>query len=275
MGNSINNIKFLGRKFFGVRNLNVQTYDPDAQAYFNANTAITTTADKNAINTFFLGLKSDGIYTKIKAMYLPIWGSASACKWNLINPLDTDAAFRATFTTGWTYTSTGITPNGTSAYMDCKIKSSDLGFTQSMGFYSGTNNTTVSADMGAYSASEYTYIFTYVNATTHDFRIEDSGLTRLTGAMRTDGFICAGRKNTTSTQGYRQGTEIVTAVTGLSTLGGRNNYIGALNAFNGSNLYSNRQIRFGYFWSGTISATEITNFYNRVQTLMTYFGINV
>jgi hypothetical protein len=250
-------------------------YDTDAQAYFTANSAITNTADKNAINTFYLGIKSDGIYTKIKAMYLPIWGSAAACKWNLVNALDTDAAFRATFTTGWTYASTGITPNGTSAYMDCKIKSSDLGLTQSMGFYSGTNNTTVSADIGAYSASEYTYIFTNSGATTHDFRIEDSGLTRLTGAMRTDGFICSGRKNTTSTQGYRQGTEIITAVTGLSTLGIKANVIGALNGPSGIALYSNRQIRFGYFSSGTISATEMTNFHTRVQTLMTYFGINV
>jgi hypothetical protein len=36
------------------------TYDADALAYFNANTAITSAADKNAINTFYLGLKSDG-----------------------------------------------------------------------------------------------------------------------------------------------------------------------------------------------------------------------
>ena len=270
----INNIKYLGRKFFGVRNLNTtQVYDADAQAYFNANTTITSAADKNAINTFYLGLKSDGIYTKIKAMYLPLWSSASSNKWNLVNPLDTDGAFRATFSTGWTYSSTGITP--TNAYMDCKIKSSDLGTTQSMGFYSGTNNTTVSADMGAYSASEYTYIYTNSSATTHDFRIEDSGLTRLTGAMRTDGFICSGRKNTTSTQGYRNGTEIITAVTTLTTLGTKVNVIGALNGPTGFALYSNRQIRFAYFWSGTISATEMTNFYNRVQTLMTYFGINV
>ena len=47
-------------------------FDADALAYITANTAITSTADKNAINTFYSGLKSDGIYTKIKAMYLPI-----------------------------------------------------------------------------------------------------------------------------------------------------------------------------------------------------------
>jgi hypothetical protein len=53
VSNSINNIKFLGRKFFGVRNLNtVVVYDVDAQNYFNANTAITSAANKNAINSF-------------------------------------------------------------------------------------------------------------------------------------------------------------------------------------------------------------------------------
>ena len=90
------------------------TYDTDALAYFTANTSITSAADKNAINTFYLGLKSDGIYTKMKAMYLPIWGSAASSKWNLIN----NRTFDLSFTTGWTYSSSGITPNGTSAYAD-------------------------------------------------------------------------------------------------------------------------------------------------------------
>ncbi len=79
-------------------------YDTDAQAYFTANTAITSAADKNAINTFYLGLKSDGIYTKIKAMYLPLWSTATNNKWNLVNPLDTNGAFRLTFATGMTFT---------------------------------------------------------------------------------------------------------------------------------------------------------------------------
>ena len=107
MPNNINNIKFLGRKFFGVRNLSTTpTYDADAQAYFNVNTAITSAADKNAINTFYLGLKSDNIYTKIYWMILPIWTTALNSKWNLIN----NRTYDMTFSSGWTYASNGITP---------------------------------------------------------------------------------------------------------------------------------------------------------------------
>lgn len=97
---------------------NAVAYDVDAQAYFTANTAITSTLDKDAINAYFVGLKADGIYTKMKAMYLPIWSSAAANKWNMKSPVDTDAAFRLAFFGGWTHNSNGITGNGTTAYAD-------------------------------------------------------------------------------------------------------------------------------------------------------------
>ncbi len=58
-------------------------YDTDAQAYFTANTAITSDADKNAINTYlFVNAKSQGYYSKIKEMILPLWSTATNNKWD-------------------------------------------------------------------------------------------------------------------------------------------------------------------------------------------------
>ena len=137
------------------------TYDTDAQAYFTANTAITSSADKNAINTFYLGLKTDGIYTKMKAMYLPIWSLASANKWNLVNPLDTNLAFRLNFTTGWTHSSNGIQPLNAYAETFLKPNVSLLQNSAHISFYSQTNNDT-GVDMGINSNSVNGRLYMYI-----------------------------------------------------------------------------------------------------------------
>lgn len=253
-------------------------YDTDAQAYFTANTAITSSADKNAINDFYLGLKSDGIYTKLKVMYLPIWGSASASKWNLINPLDTDAAFRATFATGFTYSNTGITGNGTSAYVDT--------------YYIPSSNTTQnSAAYGIYSRTNRASGGAYAFGVT-----ETSPTSRQTSIRLRQTDIYMGQVNDSSngtiactdTRGFFQ----VSRITSTNRIQGINNTFNTVTstsaAVNGGKIfvmarnpvgfvpagYDTVEIPFFYAASG-LTQTEMSNFYTRVNTLMTYFGINV
>jgi len=252
------------------------TYDTDAQAYFTANTAITSAADKNAINIFYLGLKSDGIYTKMKAMYLPIWGSAAACKWNLINPVDSNAAFRLTFSTGITYTSNGMTFNGTSAFANTYFTPSiSLSLNSgSLGYYGGNNlgsqinkpalGSVISGQLFMLEPSYSGYgVFGCVN----------DGSATFTANTNTTGFIFVTR--TTSTQKIIsiRGSQVTLNenTTGRPTatvvIGARNN--------NGTvEFYSAFQHRFDFIADG-LTSTEATNFHTRVQTLMTYFGINV
>ena len=95
-------------------------FDADAQAFITA-AAITDVTQQNAINTLVVDLKGYNIWTKMKALYPFVGGTASTHKFNLKNPLDTDAAFRLTFSGGWTHSSTGALPNGTNAYADTKF----------------------------------------------------------------------------------------------------------------------------------------------------------
>lgn len=251
------------------------TYDTDALAYFTANTAITSAADKNAINTFYLGLKSDGIYTKIKAMYLPIWGSAATSKWNLINPLDTNAAFRLTFTTGWTYASSGITPNGTSAYADTFL----------------TPSTTLSLNNSHLSLYNRTNATSYFNAT----KIDGTNLTNISmaiipattnygGRFMDDtystvsstnalGFYVGNRTLSTQKKYYKNGALGGTFNVNSIALADNILRIGVI-VGNGFTVYSSGQCSFASIGDG-LTDTDATNFYNRVNTLMTYFGINV
>jgi hypothetical protein len=86
-------------------------FDSDAQAFITA-TAITDTTEQNAINALVIGLKTDLLWTKMLAVYPFVGSTATTCKYNLKNPLDTDAAFRLNFVGGWTFSNNGIQPNG-------------------------------------------------------------------------------------------------------------------------------------------------------------------
>jgi hypothetical protein len=77
------------------------TGDPDAIAFIAA-AGITDLVQKAAITTLVLQLKSDAIWSKFQAIYPLVGGTAFTHKFNLINPLDTNAAFRLHIF-GWRY----------------------------------------------------------------------------------------------------------------------------------------------------------------------------
>jgi hypothetical protein len=89
----------------------------DAQAFIDA-TGISDNTQIQAINGLVIDLKKARIWTKIKALYPMVGGTASTHKYNLKDPRDTNSAFRLSFIGGWTHSATGAKPNGTTAYAD-------------------------------------------------------------------------------------------------------------------------------------------------------------
>jgi hypothetical protein len=254
------------------------TYDADALAYFTANTSITSAADKNAINDFYLGLKTDGIYTKLKAMYLPIWGSAATCKWNLINPLDTNAAFRLTFSTGWTFSSNGITP--LNAYTDTFLSTNTAFATdhnKHLSFYNQINVTaTNSSSIGSDNASAgWCRMSVKVGS---NAAIVFGGTNGSGSVANADsrGFYIGNRPTSTTAQLYKNGTLIQNggSANGTSSQITQTLLIGAARSNLAITYYDNKQCSFASI-GDSLNATEQLNFSSRVNTLMTYFGINV
>ena len=93
-------------------------FDVNAAAYMSAVTAAggtLTSPNQTAINNLFLSLKSNSLYSKLYAMYPFTGGIAASNKFNALNPVDTDGAFRITFSGGWTHTTSGATANGTNS----------------------------------------------------------------------------------------------------------------------------------------------------------------
>jgi hypothetical protein len=91
--------------------------DPDATTFINA-AGITDSTQKSAIYTLVDYLKENSLWSKLKAFYPLVGGTTTTHKYNLLNPLDTDGAFRLTMNGGLTHDANGVTGNGSTGYMD-------------------------------------------------------------------------------------------------------------------------------------------------------------
>jgi hypothetical protein len=65
-----------------------------------------------AVNSFFVESKPKTWYTKCNSIHPYIGGTADRHKYNALNPIDSDGAFRETFFGGWTHNELGIIGNG-------------------------------------------------------------------------------------------------------------------------------------------------------------------
>jgi hypothetical protein len=126
--------------------------DSDAQAFLNA-AVIEDVTQASAVNTLVTDLKGYGIWTKMKALYPFVGGTASSHKWNLKNPLDTDAAFRLTFFGGITHSANGITGNATNAYANTFLSQVSVSLNGGVSTYIlnniSENSAAIRADNGA------------------------------------------------------------------------------------------------------------------------------
>jgi hypothetical protein len=114
-------------------------FDADAVAFFNRVTTAggtLSTTEKQAVNQLVLDLKANSLWTPMKAIYPMVGASSAACAQNLKS-----SSFTGTFTSGWTFASTGVTPNGTSAYMET-------------GFIASANLTKGSGHLSYYSRTQ-------------------------------------------------------------------------------------------------------------------------
>ncbi len=106
--------------------------------------AISDATIRGGLNTFDIGLISNSLDTKMKAVYPFVGGTASTHRWNFMNAVDTNAAFRLTFSGTWTHSSTGAKPNGTNAFADTyfipSVDASTSGF--GFGIYSRNDDVT-------------------------------------------------------------------------------------------------------------------------------------
>ena len=252
------------------------TLDTDAQAFITA-AAITDPTQQSAVNQLVLDLKTANIWTKMKAVYPFVGGTATTHKWNLKDPRDLDAAFRLTFSGGWTHSSTGALPNGTNGYADTYFNTDDTASTglQSFGVYTRTSPTfavnTIEVPTGLRGGIYWIRILSTAPTLTN-FR---SG-SRSENINGVTGLIAQSRSSLTSWYGVNNST--ITTLTNLSsTIATETTYTFALGAY--KNLatiesFSTQQLAFA-FYGEPLLTTEMSNFYTAIQTFQTTLGRNV
>ena len=246
--------------------------DTDAQAFITA-AGITNATQQSAVNQLVLDLKSANIWTKMKAIYPIVGGSASTHKWNLKDPRDLDAAFRLTFTTGWTHSSNGMLPNGTSAYANTFLNPSiALALNSANISYYSLTLINGSYDMGSQIVGA---------ALTLDIRDTGASYVRVntTGAGTEStissadgkGFYQANR-NSATIQSIIKNNTINNFSVNSVLRPNANIFIGAIN--NPVIFYGNKQCAFASIADG-LTDVEASNLYTAVQNYNTTLGRQV
>jgi hypothetical protein len=242
--------------------------DPDAQAFITA-TGISGT-NATATNQLVLDLKAANIWTKMKAVYPMVGGTATSCKWNLKDARDLDAAYRLVFSGGFTFSSTGCQPNGINTYASTfLIPATSLSASSShVSIYNRTAGSGTINDWGtsggalafatALSLSGTAYLDCY-NSTTN--RIA-------TANADGKGFYIGNRQSSTSLKLFKNAAQLGTTNANASV--GVAGLISPLNlfAYNPVQNISNRQCAFASIGDGLTDA-EALAFYNIIQTFNT------
>lgn len=242
--------------------------DADAQAFITA-ASITDSTQQTAINTLVTDLKTDGIWTKMKAIYPIVGGTASSHKFNLKDPRDLDAAFRLSFSSGWTHSSTGMVGNGTSTssnpHFNPSVDASQNDAHASL--YIRTDNDQSGVDFGTSNFSIQLYagsLYTTLNASSYDS----------IGTYPSDGHFSISRISSTQSKTYIDGSLVSTQVANSIAPNNYNALIGAWNDGNLTKFPTNREYAFATLGEGLTDA-EVSDLYTAIQAFQTTLGRQV
>ena len=246
-------------------------FDADAQAFITA-AGITDLTQQSAINTLVIGLKTDGLWTKMKAIYPFVGGTANAHKYNLKDARDLNDAFRLTFSGGWTHTSTGATPAGNGYADTFLIPSSVLSLNSThLSYYSRTNVSAQQVEIGITDVGRDLYVL-YSFAGNAYKGINAVATILGTLFTPTTGLLIGNRINATTEKYYWKGTLTDTITKNSVSLSSLKIYLGAYNNYaTGPTFYSTKQTAFASIGDG-LTDTEAANFYTRVQAFQTTLG---
>ena len=248
------------------------SYQAESDTFFAANTGLNTT-QKDAIDALVISMKTIG-WSKFKAVYPLVGGTAAAHKWNLVNPVDTDAGFRLTYTGTLTHDANGITPGGTTSdFADTKFIPNTHGTANSgsIGYYVRS----ISGDqqlMGGYTTTlDIWQLSTFSGGFYGQVGTQANPVTTPSPATR---MVICSRTGATTSSNYRDGTSFQSptdAYDGTSTasifLFGRSNS-------GTNNSAGNVPCSFAFIGTGLTSG-EVSTLSTAVNTYQTALGRNV
>ena len=206
-------------------------------------------------------MKAAGIWDSMKAVYPMVGASAAACAQNLKS-----SSFTGTFSSGWTFASTGVTPNGISAFMNTGLNvNTQLNLnSHSFGIYSRTNNTTGNL---VYGCSDFTNFLS--NNIGFGNLISGTVSVQITYTPNpSTSLIMSSRTTNTIFRGFKAGVFIGQNTNSILSLPNFNFYLGARNAAGTAEFFNNHQLALAFLSDG-LTDLQASDFYTAVQTFQT------
>jgi hypothetical protein len=259
--------------FFGFQRAGFgPNVDPDAQAFFDRVTAAGGTlsvTEQTATNQLVLDMKAAGIWTAMRAVYPMVGASAAACSRNLKAD-----EFNGSFSTGWTFASTGVTPNGTSAFMNTNFNPfTQLAVTSAhASFYLRTPLNIGAIGYGVVK-NDYSERMDIINFGGTLYSAMGSQGQNATTTTPYQSLILGSRTSSTSNKLYTIGV-LRDTKTALNTanLPSNNYWLGAVNQAGG--FFTSQQCAFASLGDG-LTDTQASDFYTAVQAFQTTLSRNV
>lgn len=235
--------------------------DSDVQAFITA-ANITDNTQKNAVNQLVLDLKSANIWTKMKALYPFVGGTAEQHRWNLKNT----AQFKIDWFGGGTHSANGYLPNGNS-YGDTNCTGlNTIQDSTHLSTYLRTDTNGLFCDMGLADATGYLSIFSRYNAAYYSQIHNTASVYLVLSNPNSLGLHVSNRTASNVLNTWKNGVKLGTGTQPSSARSSNSIFI---SGYNGSALFgSPRQTAFASIGDGLTDA-EAANLYTAVQAFQT------
>jgi hypothetical protein len=192
-------------------------------------------------------------------MYPYLGGNAAGNKFNALNPVDSNGAYRLTFVGGWTHSSSGATPNGTNGYAWTYLIPNNYYLNGtltdlSVCLYSGTNNALNTSEI-SYNSSGVQPNFFFNPRYSDGLAYSAFGQNAFSSVTNTNslGFFFGNKVNSVTSMWVRTPSNVLTRIINASVtnvnfvLSGSNGIALGMNPVNNTPTtygYSNRLIQF-------------------------------
>jgi hypothetical protein len=257
----------------GIVGSQIVQVDADWLAYYNriitAGGSLSTT-EQTATQKLVKDLKDYGIWTKMKAIYPMVGASAAACSQNLKS-----SSFTGTFTSNWTFTSTGVQGNGNSDFFNTNLNtlSQLTQINTHLSVYVRNNvNAGSPYDFGNASnagmTTNPTYLITRYGTILAYLGIADISYSSSASSSDSRGFWVGCTNGSLAQVLYRNASSFLTGNATSGTFANNNLYLGGANAGGNGAFFTNKEYAFASIGDG-LSSTEASNFYTAVQAFNT------
>lgn len=248
-----------------VKSVITQPFDVDAQRFIFA-AGLTRFVDKRAITYLVQGFKQNGLWAKMAAIYPFVGGNVWSCKFNLKNPIDSNLAYRITYTASPTITYNGIDFNGSTQFANTNLTPSTESIislnSAHLSYYSRENVASGGVDIGSVTTAPSTSRFYFGIQSLH-YSINASAVTTFSN-VNTSGLFTVSRTAAAVTAEYKNGASVSTSTDASTIVTNVPIYLGARDVNNAADSFGLRQCAFASVGSG-LTAADAFNMYNIVQ----------